>query len=151
MILEHIDRLRSKPPEVRKRIALSYAALVTGCVGLVWLSVLMFGTFAPSERGVGGAPVAATPERNIPDLGDIRGIFNASNVFLGADVVNEDERSGAEADVVGAEGSSATSSGGVLPVLPPQGQGIQAPDTATTSEEGFLEGILREVEADRGE
>jgi hypothetical protein len=54
MLLEHIEHIRTLPPHARQRYALLYTFLVTGCIVLVWISVLYFGSgsYLRNEEGV---------------------------------------------------------------------------------------------------
>ena len=63
-IFDHIEEVKGKPHHVRKQVAITFAALGSALIALVWLvGNVSLGTFAitgSSFASVGAAPVVAT-------------------------------------------------------------------------------------------
>lgn len=104
MLLDHIERIRRKPPEVRRRYAFMVSIVFTGLIALVWLVTLVarFDTdrFGFGQQGEQGA----TSER--PGLMDeLREAFSAPEMRFSDDFVQPATSTEPEGlDVFGEEG-----------------------------------------------
>ena len=65
-ILNHIERIREQPHQVRKQVAFATAAALTACVALIWL----VGSLATGAFAIKGSSFAAGAEEGNATLTD---------------------------------------------------------------------------------
>lgn len=157
MIIEYIERLRAKPVEVRRRFVYVASIVLTGCIVLVWLSVLLA---APddAERAI-SAPASSTQS----DVGSWTRLKTSFQSLIGA---TEDVTTSPDVSTVS---DSQHKPGAVLPPArfessftetAPPGVTSEATTTATTTtpestptssispptqESSFVESVVKEV------
>jgi hypothetical protein len=139
MLLEHFAYLRTLPVEERRRRAALYAGVATGCIVLIWGSVLYFGKsgYLDVTKTEGSRAIMPPP---LPDVsGAASEVWNSIPAAEVPSTSNIDVGTTTQSSVPGAVGVPPTGTSSL------QTTGVVGSTTASTSDTTFVQSILQEV------
>jgi hypothetical protein len=85
MLLDHIERIRRKPPEARRRYAFIVSFVFTGLVALIWFVTLVAG-FDSERFGFGQERYSATELEQAGFMEELRDAFSAPEMRFFDDI-----------------------------------------------------------------